>query len=92
MKKRLVLILAVLAACPVITWTAIIQTELTYNPKNAKETYSFVPYLGGTGQINLVNGNLIFGRQLVSRPGRAGFGVDLSRLITASFGGEAAAS
>jgi hypothetical protein len=76
--KRLVLVLVLLIACPIITWTAINQTELTYNPKNAKGNYAFVPYLNGTAKINLVNGNMIFGRQLVSRPGRAGFGVDLS--------------
>jgi hypothetical protein len=54
------------------------ETELTYKTRNARGIYSFGTYLGGTGQINLVNGNLMFKRQIVSRPGRAGFNLDLS--------------
>jgi hypothetical protein len=55
----------------------VFQSELSYNPRNAKGVYPFVSYLGGPGLVNLVNGNLVFSRQLVARAGRAGFDLDL---------------
>jgi hypothetical protein len=79
MKKCILLaIIAAILGSPILTQTAVINTELSYNVRNAKGIYPFVSYLGGTGQINLVNGNLTFGRQIVSRPGRAGFNLNLS--------------
>ena len=78
MMKKLILVVAAAIAFPTVTQTAFIQTELSYNPRNAKGTHPFVSYLPGIGQINLVNGNLVFGRPLVFRPGRAGFDLSLS--------------
>jgi len=54
------------------------ETEHVYKSRDARGVYSFGVYLGGVGQINLVNGNLVYGRQILSRPGRAGFNFDLS--------------
>src|SRR2546422_512073 len=78
MMKRLALFVVALAGFPTITHTALLETELSYKPRNARGMYPFVSYLGGVGQINLVNGNLVFSRQLVSRPGRGGLNLDLS--------------
>src|SRR5512139_1523391 len=78
MIKRLLIFVISMIAVPTVTMTALIQTELTYKVRNARGIYSFVPYLGTVGQVNLANGNLIFSRQLVTRPGRAGFSADLS--------------
>jgi RHS repeat-associated protein len=78
MKKYAIILLACIFAFPTVTRTALIQTELTYNVRNAKGIYSFGTYLPGAGQVNLANGNLVFGRTLAGRPGRAGFNADIS--------------
>jgi RHS repeat-associated protein len=78
MKKTILFIALAILVFPILTKTALIQTELTYKPRNAKGIYSFGTYLGTNGQVNLVNGNLVYKEQLVSRPGRAGFNLDLS--------------
>ena len=78
MMKRLALFVVALAGFPTITQTALLETELSYKPRNARGTYPFGSYLDGVGQVNLVNGNLVYGRQLVSRPGRGGLNLDLS--------------
>ena len=78
MMMRRLAIFAVVLLGLLITETALLATELSYKPRNARGVYPFVSYLGGVGQINLVNGNLVFGRQLVSRPGRGGLNLDLS--------------
>lgn len=77
MSKKLMIFMLAFLLFPVVSSTALIQTELSYNPRNAKGIYPFVSYLGDVGQINLVNGNLVFGRSLVGRPGRAGFDLNL---------------
>ncbi|MGI0015055.1 MAG: hypothetical protein ACREBU_16680, partial [Nitrososphaera sp.] len=78
MNKKLILFAVSILAFPTLSPTVILQTELSYDPKSAKGIHGIASYLGGVGEINLVNGNLVFGRQLVSRPGRAGFDVNLS--------------
>ncbi|MDA2925575.1 hypothetical protein MYX65_13165, partial [Acidobacteria bacterium AH-259-L09] len=81
MKRAILLSVATLILLLVYTTLPVrsyVASELTYQPRNAKGMYAFVEYLGGVGRINLVNGNLIFGRQLVTRPGRAGFAASLS--------------
>ncbi len=78
MTKRILLILIAFLTFPIATRTAFIETELTYDCMNAQGMYSFVPYLGGLGQINLVNGNIVFSRPLPTRPGRAGLNLSLS--------------
>ena len=78
MIKKLVTVLVLVVAFPTATRTALVETELTYKVRNAKGINSFAPYLSGLGQVNLANGNFIFSRPLVSRPGRAGFSADIS--------------
>ncbi len=78
MKKRLLELLAFLVAFPMVPRTALIRTELSYKVRNAKGSYSFGAYRDGLSRINLANGNLIFSRSLVSRPGRGGFTADIS--------------
>ena len=78
MKRNVIILLACVFAFPTVTRTALIQTELSYNVRNAKGVYPFGTYLGGVGQVNMANGNLVFSRQLVARPGRAGFSADIS--------------
>jgi RHS repeat-associated protein len=78
MAKKIFLLILLFAMFPAAPRTALISTELTYDPMSAKGAYSFVPYLDGAGKVNLVNGNLVFNRQLVTRPGRAGLAVDIS--------------
>ncbi len=78
MKKSILFVVIALLGFPVLPRTALMETELTHKPRNARGIYSFGTYLDGTGRINLVNGNLVYGRRLISRPGRAGFNLDIS--------------
>jgi hypothetical protein len=73
MLKRLAILALAFVLFPVISPTALIQTELSYNPRNAKGIYPFVTYFPHLGQVNLVNGNLIYNLPIFSRKGRAGF-------------------
>ena len=51
MMRRLALFVVALAGLPVLTQTALLATELSYKPRNARGVYPFVSYLGGVGQI-----------------------------------------
>lgn len=78
MRKAILLVAIAMLGFPVLIQTALMETELSYKPRNARGIHSFGTYLGGTGQINLANGNLVYSYPIVSRSGRGGFGVDLS--------------
>ena len=72
MIRKIALLFAAILAFPLPTRTALVQSELTYNVRNARGMYPFGAYFAGTGQVNVANGNLVFSRRLLSRPGRAG--------------------
>ena len=78
MRKAILFVAIAMLGFPVLIQTALMETELSYKPRNARGIHSFGTYLGGTGQINLANGNLVYSYPIVSRPGRGGFSVDLS--------------
>ena len=77
MIRKISLLFVAILAFPLPTRTALIQSELSYNVRNARGIYPFGTYFAGTGQVNLANGNLTFSRRLVSRPGRGGFSADI---------------
>jgi hypothetical protein len=56
MKKAMLLLAIAILGFPALIQTALMETELSYKPRNARGMHSFGSYLGGTGQINLANG------------------------------------
>lgn len=72
MTRNLVILLACIFAFPIVTRTALIQTELTYNVRNAKGVHRFAPYLPGAGLVNRVlaaemrNGSLSLDERLTA--------------------------
>jgi len=78
MRKAILFFAIAVFGFPILIQTALMETELSYKPRNARGIHAFGTYLGGSGQINLANGNLVYSYPIVSRSGRGGFSLDLS--------------
>ena len=86
MKKIILFIFAAVFGFPILSPTALVETELSYKIRNERGVHSFGTYHNGAARVNLVNGNLMLKRPIFNRPGAAGFDLDLSFIITAKYG------
>jgi hypothetical protein len=77
-KKTTLLFVIALLGFPILTQTALMETELSFKIRNARGVYSFGTYHNGVGQTNLANGNLTLKRTILTRPGRAGLDLELA--------------
>ena len=78
MKKIVLFIFTAVFGFPILSPTALVETELSYKIRNERGVLNFGAYHNGVAQVNLVNGNLMLTRPIFDRPGTAGFGLNLS--------------
>ena len=78
MKKIILFLFTAVFGFPILSPTALVETELSYKIRNERGVHSFGTYHNGAAQVNLVNGNLMLKRPIFERPGAAGFDLDLS--------------